>query len=700
MQAIKNSKKRNRVLGFILVVGLLGHPLLAETKKRAETLSMPSPGMALPAQVLRCQTAKDCVAIRGTCGIWVVVNQQNEKTMVKHFSDEARAIDCAPTKAEGKPKVECRKGYCELEKTAGAGEASVNLWMDRCGEKSYGESLLEKEREALAEPLLSLVELLNSPLTWEQKQGVAGLAKLGQQAKMVTPILMEKLRVQAGVISKDQTTCSFGGPLSEEELIGALSDVGGEPHPALPLLKEWLRDEKQVYRHTEVLQHLRRLGKAAAPALDVVGEVLKASQDKDWRDENGQLALEIAAQLGAEARPLLPDLQRWVESSPSMKGKLLSLMIHTDSASPFTLKAARAALEQKQDLGARVLALHYLTQHPEELRGRFSLLQKMLIDSQNAATRLGVLRALRAMGIGAASAANVVATLSLENQEDVRRQAALTLKALDPRGQVGLELLSQRVYQGFPYEARYVWKVTDSKETQLELLKSYVYFVTSKRFKFTELKVDSETEKKLVFCISSEDCANRTSAMAAVALLKLQVPELKDTLANAMGASESAIRWDASGAYIALYGSSGAMTKGDKPLARAWAIQQEALRQGGYVRLIDLEDLIAELQALPDDTLRFVVTALKTSESTEVIDAVLLMAAKGSVMAREAILSVLQSKEEQKILSVLNRLPLCRADLGPWIMEPLRLLRKHTDSNIQESALMNLLLFKADAKTS
>jgi hypothetical protein len=204
-------------------------------------------------------------------------------------------------------------------------------------------------------------------------------------------------------------------------------------------------------------------------------------------------------------------------------------------------------------------------------------------------------------------------------------------------------------------------------------------------------------EKQLVNCLNSPECPNRTSAMAAVVLLKSEDPRLAGFLANAMKASDPAIRWDASGAYILMYGHEVAF-KNSKELAKAWALQDEALLQGGSVRLIDLEDILLATENSnsnsTDKKFQFVTQRFKTSDNMDVLDVLLLLANQDVVAARKILNDTVAGGDKQKVLNILNRMGLVRDSLSPWLLDLNKGLLNHAEPSIQETAVLNQMSLK------
>ncbi len=641
-----------------------------------------------PQQILECQATVDCSAVKGVCGEWVVVNKKNEKPLGKVFSVQDVQSECIKAKESSKPKLECRKNLCERIQGGGGSEASLNRWKDQCPPNE-----VEGALDGINQEVKMQIFRLHSVLGWERSEAVTALAKMGTDANKAIPWVLSQLKNRESFSSSKEAQCLIGDLPSEEMLISALDQMDPSEHPAIPLFIEWLSDEKQLYRHADILKHLRRVGIKALPALGVLDNILEKANDKKWTEERGLLALEVVSGLGSEAKSILPHLQNWLEQSTTLKSQLLTAMMKIDPDNSNTKKAALYCLKQNEDTNCRLLSLHFLNRYPEELVDHLDLLAKMLNAAELSQFRMAALRAVQGLGVKGKPLVEDVARLGLQNQEDVRRMAALVLKSIDPEGKQSLSILKKKVYQGFAFEPQYIWKVIDSPLTKLELLKSYYYFVTGKRYKFSELKIAPEMEKQLVYCINSPECPNRTSAMAAVVLLKSEDSRLAGFLVNAMKTNVPAIRWDAAGAYILIYGND-TSSKNSKELAKAWALQDEALQQGGSVRLIDLEDILLATENSVDKKFQFVTQRFKSSDSVDALDVLLLLANQDAVGARKLLSDTVVSGDKQKVLSILSRMSLIRGSLSPWLFDLNKSLLNHADPAIQETAVLNQMSLK------
>jgi hypothetical protein len=640
-----------------------------------------------PPEILACRVKTDCVVINGVCGKKVVVNKKNEAALTQLFRPQDQATDCLNSKGRSKVVADCQKNVCEDSNNVGHGEMAIALWKDQCPPKE-----LATEFEGLDIEVKNWVVALDSPLGWERRAALGELGKLEKNAEPVIPRILEMLKHRDSISSTNEARCVVGEFPSEEELIVTLGKINPDDHPALPLIIEWLKDEKQLYRHADALKHLLRMGRRAASSLEVLEIILEKSHANNWSEERGLLALDVVGVIGGGAKRLLPRLRVWLEKTKNQKARLLMTMLKIDPAHEITRQSALFCLQQKEDGNCRTLALHYMTRFPEDLAGEISVLKEMLVAPEFSTHRLGALKAVKGLGSKGKILVDEVARLVLQNQEDVRRQAALTLKSIDPEGKLSLGLLKKRVYQGFAFESQYAWKVIGSELTKLELLKSYYYFVTGKRYKFAELKVAPEMERQLVNCIGSKDCANRTSAMAAVVLLKSDDDRLPAVLATAMKSSDASIRWDAAGAYLLLYAEGNNKKPDEKELALAWSLQEEAATKGGIVRLIDLEDILLGLASSPakvQDRVKFLYKKLPMAESAEVLDARVILAAQGAKEAKEVLIDVIKGTDKHKTLNTLTRLGLARVVLPGWIKDQLGALNKHPETEVQETALLN-----------
>lgn len=645
--------------------------------------------IAYPAELYRCETHADCVAVRSGCGSWIAVNKNQELGFTQWLA-KSNSKSCPSGDLPKQAPVVCLKNLCELDGAGSIAAASVGLWQDRCASGS-ADGLIEE----LPVTLRPSVRQLNSPLGWQRQQAVNDLENLGRRASKSLPWLVEALKRRGSVLSEREQSCLIGELPMEESVVKALGKIEPDPHPALQVYLDWLQDEAQVYRHHEILQQIQKMGPTAQPALGVLIQIIEKSNKQESLNDTSLLALDAIAAIGRGASSELPVLAKQIEKTKALKSRYFLTMMKIDSKNSVTKKAAYQLLDQQDDLSARTMALHYLAGFPEEMVDNLDLLKKILNSSEMTPYRLGALRAVQQLGKQAKSLVPEVVRLGLQGHEELRRQAALVLKTIDPTGKQSLALLKAKVYKGYPFEAQYIWKVIDSPLTRIELFKSYYYLVTGQRVKFKDLKISTASERALLACLESENCSQRPAAIAAMTLIDSQNTKWGTLLINALDAKDSNLRWEAAGGLILWCAGQGAPACADEParlaLSKAWELQAEALQQSGSGRLIDVEDILIGMGKLNDDELKTITKVFIEGKGVEALDGAIILVAKESETVRQMIKQSLFGHDKQKVVNLLKRVGLSRVPVAPWLREQITPLLNHSEPAIQEAAVIDHL---------
>ncbi|MEY4616692.1 MAG: hypothetical protein RJB66_1652 [Pseudomonadota bacterium] len=649
------------------------------------TTQPPADGLYFPEEVLRCGTDADCVGVPASCNDWVAVNRQHEGAVSR---SSCRVSQTAT------PVVVCRQNLCETGGAKPMAAVRVSFWNDQCQTKKV--DLLIND---LDDDVRQLAEKLVSPLGWERRAAVSELGRIGRRAQKVSLFLSSRLKDREILLNPGEAKCVLGELPPDHEIIRAVGLMDPEGNPALQIYGDWLRDKKQIYRHAELLKQLQKVGPLASPLLPQVADFVATALKSDEASETSLAALETLGTMGSAAKEQLPTLLIWLKKSKILKSRVFLVMMKVDSQHEATREASYELLEQKVDLGARTLALHFLAGFPEEVAKNFELIKKILKSNELSSYRMGALRAAQSLGKKAKPLIPDVVKLALESSEDLRRQAALTLRSIDPSGKHSLAALKKKVYGGFPFEAQYVWKVLDSPITKVELLKSYFYYVTGKRVKFESLKISAASEKEFLRCLEQESCSGRASAIAALTLVKSNSLKVRELLVKALASEDVRLQAEASGAMLILFSereSSSAETEAvGTHLKRAWEIQAEALRVEGGGRLIDLEDILLSLGSVSDDISKEILKKIQNSASLEALDGLLLLASKDLPSALAFLKTSMSSGDKQKIVSILARMQLTRVfDLKSLaaLVDP---LIDHSEPAVQEAAMIDKLNLKA-----
>lgn len=648
---------------------------------------------AYPSSIFQCQDVSDCATLTVRRGQIMAVNKKHLIELQKLFP-LPKGEDRESSQQAVVANSICRKNLCELS-GAGADQAekSVSLWQDRCPRPA-----LDLQRDELPEDLRPLVLKLSSELGWERQQALVELGQRKEAAEKVLPWVLNQLKNRENLVNTQDGQCILGSVPAEELYVEVIGKLDPAIHHALPLYLAGLQDKTFSYRHSEILRQLQRIGVRAAPATNQLIEILKEAQAQSWQHELALPALNALGAIGKAAEDELPQLLKWLEASSPLKGRLFFAMTEIDPASEYTKKAAVHLLTKSEEPGLRSMALHFMVRFPEELADHLETLKRILGSSELTSVRLGVLRVARSLGPKAKPLMAEVIKLGLKSREDLRRQAALALKSIDPAGQLSLATIKKRVYEGFPIEAQYLWKVMDTPLTRLELFKSHYYFVTGQRIKFADLQISKVLEKPLLTCLESDGCAQRTSALAALSLSKSTDERLPALLLKVMESPDASLRWEASGAFLLLYGEDkeGTVdaTVKEKALAKAWALQEEALQSSAALRNIDLEDLMLVLGKKEPHRFRFVLKNLARAENTAALDGLLLLASSNSEGARHALGQLLQNGDRDRVISILGRIGLHRQPVGPWFKSIIHPLVNHGEPSIQEAAVLDKLLLQ------
>ncbi len=639
--------------------------------------------VGLPQELLSCQTNEDCVTLKvSNCEYAIPISRKQEaslKFFIKNLSESELDKKCVNSSSKGNTKksimVECSENLCGF-KTGNSkatdllsGQNYIKEWNERCPAKEW-----DLQFNDLPLGLKNSIQLVYSPLGWIRSEGLKQLAQMKGEAEKSIPWLLQSLQDRESFNTSAESLCVIGDIPTEQAFIDTLGSIKSNPHPAVMLFRDWLKDERQRYRHNDILQYLKGLGAQALPTMDVLEVLLENANDKKWRDDRVPLVFDVINGIGNEANTILPWLLQWLQKTDSPKLSLLQTMINLDPRSPLTKKAAFYVLEQDGLNEAKLMSIYFLTSYPKEFIVKEDLLKKIINVNSEPLLRLGAFQVIMQMEpVQSKIYIQEIAQLGLQGDETLRRQVALVLKKIDPDGSESMETLKKRVYQGMASESQYIWKLIDSPLTRLELFKSYFYFVTGKRYKFTEIKVDSEMEKQLVTCIESVNCANRTSAIAALVLLNSNESRIPTLLSQLLQNEDSTLRWEASGAFILMYDfnpnlkSEALKILGEKKfnahLTKAWSLQKEALENGGVIRRIDLEDIILKMERTYNiSKLSFLNKIVSSSDNNEAVDALLTLADLGESEAREQIVRVINQSDKQKRMNLLLHSLFSRGD--------------------------------------
>lgn len=650
-----------------------------EAAKPVEIASAPMPEIAT-----MCAVNADCRVVEPPCGGVAVVNNLYESEIKKTFVLEGTRVDCEQMTGANKKvyKPECRMGRCELVGAQDIALKSKDLWMQKC-------PVIETTNKIddLGGEVRSVVQRLMEPIGSVRKKALADLTKMGDHALPALPWVINQFKSRSTFDSE----CFFGEPPENIDYVDAMGAIEKGDHPALPILLEWLKDEKNRYRHTDILKVVAQMGHRASGAIAVLLTVADRANDANWTDERGDLAVDALVAIGGESKKVLTTFEKWVSSSKKHKAKLFKAMILIDPNNSVTQRAGLAVAKQSEDADGRALALNYLIFNPKDLNREIDWLKKSLTDANYSSSRFDLLRLARRMGKDAIPLVPDLASIITQNQDDLRRLSALILHDIDIDGKGSVDILKKRVYHGFAFESQYAWKLMGFEKAQIELLKSYVYYVVGKRFQFTEVKVAPENETKLVQCLVSADCSNKTSAVAALQLLNSNHADRYKNLVAAMDSAETALKWDAATSLLLWAGvnsSLGKMTKEmTKEMTKAIQIQKEAVETGGYVRHLDLEDVLLATNVWDESLRNWLLKALLSNESTtnnEVTDAVIVLANRGDVLAQKALADLARQGDKQRVLAVIQRMALSRAPLGTWVSDYFKQINFGGDSAFQD----------------
>ena len=305
--------------------------------------------------------------------------------------------------------------------------------------------------------LMALVNYLNGPDTPDRARVAEALGKIGPEAGLAIPTLLNKLRNEL-----DETTsrvmvdalAKIGPPAKQDMYLlrGALKDInpqvrayaatsigaiGPDAGSLLALLTEAARDRQVVVRHNAV----KSLGKMGGNGKDTVLPVL-TNAVKDSEHEvrvAAALSLESMDALGAAEVPLLISLLKHQDSEVRASGAraLAKMGPRAKAALPDLMEAFKGT-----DSAVRRAAIGALASLGTEAKTAVSAFADALSDS-DVEIRKHAAIALAKIGPDAKSAADALASVVGDADKEVRRNAVKALAKIGVGTKPVVSALSQ-----------------------------------------------------------------------------------------------------------------------------------------------------------------------------------------------------------------------------------------------------------------
>jgi hypothetical protein len=582
-----------------------------------------------PGEFLACASQLDCKIVTGICGELLAVNTKSFHDLELQYREISASMNCVNLPKKSHITAHCKNHFCELKDQVESGQARALVWTKRCPPPPANPKVKNAE-------VGNLIESLRSPLAIRRRHALEKLKGMGPSAVESTPTILDLLKQSLlPDMSDDGFVCSIGYTRERpEQYIDVLSNLGeGFASQAVPVLTPLLRDDREFQRQASILHFLSKLGPAAEQSIADVTRILQRALNENMGNHLGVDSLKVLRAIGPKAKIALPLIEKSVDFKNS-EDVALRTLITVDDSGNFVNRVIKNLLTKK-DVNSELL-FKYIATHPGPFASDIDQLIDIYRTTSSYSLREFLPHVLAQFGQKAQSAVPDLIKHSRNNDPARARSMGKILRKIDPQGELIIPLIGKDLWNGFPFSGEEILRRVGSVDSINELIRVSVYYSTGIRLnpKDTSWPID-----RLISAIQNQKSPNPTRAMSAVSFAKIHDPMILSSLKNAMNSQSEFIRLNAATAFLSL-------THSDDPIALKLGLQS---LKSNFNISPTFEEVMADYSSIPPLVLNELELRFKSGrDQLAGFEPLLILSAiKGSKVAEDMIMALLQKKESR-----------------------------------------------------